>query len=188
LQALGLPNKNEANMTECTTEKLIFEGVGRRRVEADFSGGQVSSDGGVLLVREADRRIGLSERMADCFVDYRDSKQIEHSVKEMIRQRIYALALGYEDVNDHELLSRDPLLATAIGKKDPQGQNRRNSKHQGVSAASASTLDGAWRSARHRDFAFRGGYQVHAWTDQLATSPGIGLVAAYLFRFTDMKI
>ncbi len=71
-------------MTECTTEKLIFEGVGRRRVEADFSGGQVSSDGGVLLVREADRRIGLSERMADCFVDYRDVEQVEHIVKELI--------------------------------------------------------------------------------------------------------
>jgi hypothetical protein len=51
-----------------------------------------------------------------------------------------------------------------------------------------SAVDGAWRSARHRDFAFRGGYQVHAWADQLATSPGIGLVAAYLFRFTEMKI
>ena len=127
-------------MTECTTEKLIFEGVGRRRVEADFSGGQVSSDGGVLLVREADRRIGLSERMSECFVDYRDGKQAEHSVKELIRQRVYALALGYEDVNDHELLSRDPLLATAIGKQDPGGQNRRSSKHRGVAAASASTL------------------------------------------------
>ena len=134
-------------MTECTTEKMIFEGVGRRRVEADFSGGQVSSDGGVLLVREADRRIGLSERMAECFVDYRDSKQVEHSVKELVRQRIYALALGYEDVNDHELLSRDPLLATAIGKKDPQGQNRRSSKHQGIAVASASTLSRIDRTA-----------------------------------------
>lgn len=134
-------------MTECTTEKLIFEGVGRRRVEADFSGGQVSSDGGVLLVREADRRIGLSERMAECFVDYRDSKQVEHSVKELIRQRVYALVLGYEDVNDHELLSRDPLLATVIGKRDPQGNNRRSSKHRGVAAASASTLSRIDRTA-----------------------------------------
>ena len=75
-------------MTEGTTEKLIFEAVGRSRVEADFSAGQVSSDGGVLLVREANRRIGLSERMAECFVDYRDSKQVEHSVKELIRQRV----------------------------------------------------------------------------------------------------
>jgi len=147
LQALGLPEQNKANMTECTTEKLIFEGVGRRRVEADFSAGQVSSDGGVLLVREADRRIGLSERMSECFVDYRDSKQVEHSVKELIRQRVYSLALGYEDVNDHELLSRDPLLATAIGKKDPQGKNRRSSKHRGVAAASASTLSRIDRTA-----------------------------------------
>jgi len=133
-------------MTECTTEKLIFEGAGRRRVEADFSGGQVSSDGGVLVLREADRRIELTERLAECFVDYRDSDLVEHSVRELIAQRVYALALGYEDLNDHELLSRDPLLATVIGKQDPQGQNRRCRKDRGVAAASASTLGRIERS------------------------------------------
>jgi len=114
--------------------------VGRRRVEADFSGGQVSSDGGVLVLREADLRIGLTERLAECFVDHRDDDLIEHSVKELIAQRVYGLALGYEDLNDHDLLSRDPLLATMVGKKDPQGEHRRCRKDRGLGAASASTL------------------------------------------------
>jgi hypothetical protein len=127
-------------MTECTATKLLFEGVGRRRVEADFGGGQVSSDGGVLLLREADLRIGLTERLADCFIDHRDPDLIEHSVRELIAQRVYGLALGYEDLNDHDLLSRDPLLATVVGKRDPQGEHRRCGKDRGVGAASASTL------------------------------------------------
>jgi len=109
-------------------------------VEADFSGGQVSSDGGVLVLREADRRIGLTERLAECFVDHRDSELIEHSVRELIAQRVYTVALGYQDLNDHDLLSRDPLLATMIGKQDPQGEHRRCDKDRGVGAASASTL------------------------------------------------
>lgn len=127
-------------MTECTATRLLFEGVGRRRVEADFSGGQVSSDGGVLVLREADLRIGLTERLAGCFVDHRDEDLIEHSVRELIAQRVYGLALGYEDLNDHDLLSRDPLLATVIGKRDPQGEQRRCDKDRGLGAASASTL------------------------------------------------
>lgn len=142
-------------MTECTSTKLIFEGVGRRRVEADFSGGHISSDGGALLLREADHLLNLTEQLSDCFIDYRDQERIEHSVRELIAQRVYGLVLGYEDLNDHDTLSRDPLLATVVGKQDPQGEHRRSNKDRGVGAASASTLGRVERSKEDADFTSR---------------------------------
>jgi hypothetical protein len=142
-------------MTECTAERLSFEGVGPRRIEADFSGGQVSSDGGALLLREVDLRIGLTERLARCFVDHRNPDLIEHSVRELIAQRVYGLALGYEDLNDHDLLSRDPLLATVVGKQDPQGEHRRSLKDRGRGAASASTLGRVERTKPNANIATR---------------------------------
>lgn len=127
-------------MTHCTSDKVSLGRLGRRRVEADFSGGQISSDSGGLLLREVDRRLHLTERLADCFTDHRDPDRIEHSVEELLRQRSYCLALGYEDLNDHDELSRDPLLATLVGKQDPTGQFRRHNKDKGLPLASASTL------------------------------------------------
>ncbi|MFH0900561.1 MAG: IS1380 family transposase [Pseudomonadota bacterium] len=126
--------------TQCSFSKMELEGVGRRKIEADFSGGQISSDGGGLLLREVDRRLRLTERLAACFTDHRKPDLIDHSVEELLRQRAYGLALGYEDLNDHEALSRDPLLATLVGKKDPVGDRRRQKKHKGLPLASASTL------------------------------------------------
>lgn len=142
-------------MTECSGIKFEFEGVGRRKVEADFSAGRVSSDGGALIVRRCDLRIGLTERLSKCFVDHRREELIEHSVRELIAQRVYGLVLGYEDLNDHETLSRDPLLAAVVGKADPEGQRRRCPKDLGVGAASASTLGRvertkAWASRESR--------------------------------------
>jgi hypothetical protein len=87
-------------------------------VEAEFSAGRVSSDGGALLLREVDRRINLLGRLAGCFVDGRDAERIEHTIGEMISQRMYGLALGYEDLNDHEQLRADPLLALLSGKRE----------------------------------------------------------------------
>lgn len=126
--------------TGCTAEKLQLEGVGRRRLEADFSGGRVSSDGGALLVRQAAERLQLPQRLAECFRDYRNPDLIEHSVEELVAQRIYGLVLGYEDLNDHEAISRDPLMATLVGKSDPEGKDRRHDKDRGVALASPSTL------------------------------------------------
>lgn len=129
--------------TECNKggheQKLVFSPVGRRDVEVDFTAGQVSSDAGSLLLREADLRLGLSERLARCFTDHRDPELVEHQLSELISQRVYGLALGYEDLNDHDSLSRDPLLATAVGKRDPVGRFRL-AKNQGQGLASASTL------------------------------------------------
>ena len=130
--------------TECSNEvrcaKADLGRVGRRRLEVDFSAGRVSSDGGVFLLRAADLHGDVLGRFARCFTDHRRPERVEHTVEELLRQRVYGLALGYEDLNDHDELSRDPLLATVIGKVDPLGEARLHAKDQGVAAASASTL------------------------------------------------
>ncbi len=106
-------------MTECIQESFVFAAVGAREVVARFDGGHVVSDGGALLLGEVERRTGLLHRFAACFTDQRDPLRIEHTVEELIRQRLYALALGYEDLNDHDQLRRDPLLAVLSGKAEP---------------------------------------------------------------------
>ena len=93
-------------------------------MEADFKGGNLSADGGVLLLREIDQRTGMMDQLATCFTDYRDSRLIEHSVPELLRQRILGMAMGYEDLNDHDTLRRDPMMALGVGKPDPLGRNR----------------------------------------------------------------
>jgi len=104
-------------MTECNQETFPFAAHFSRRVEAGFTAGQVSSDGGALLLREADRRINLLGRLAACFSDTRNPLLVVHRLEEMLSQRIYGLALGYEDLNDHEQLRSDPLMAVLSGKR-----------------------------------------------------------------------
>jgi len=105
-------------MTECNQKTFAFTAHFSRRVEAGFTAGQVSSDGGALLLREVDRKINLLTRLANCFSDVRAPLLVKHQLSEMLAQRIYGLALGYEDLNDHEQLRRDPLLAVLSGKRD----------------------------------------------------------------------
>ncbi len=105
-------------MTECSQETFAFTAHFSRRVEAGFNAGRVSTDGGVLLLREVERKIHLQDRLAGCFSDGRSPKRIKHPLSEMLAQRIYGLALGYEDLNDHEQLRSDPLLALLSGKRD----------------------------------------------------------------------
>jgi Transposase DDE domain group 1 len=105
--------------TECTVEQLSFQGVGKREIVARFDGGQLSSDGGGLLLREVEHRTGLLRQFASCFRDYRNPMLVEHSLKSLISQRAIALALGYEDLNDHDQLRSDPLIATLVEKLDP---------------------------------------------------------------------
>lgn len=107
-------------MTECIQETFAFTAHFSRRVEAEFSAGQVSSDGGALLLREVNRRIHLLERLTSCFLDRRSPFLVKHRVSEMLAQRIYGLALGYEDLNDHDELRRDPLLSLLSGKRKPE--------------------------------------------------------------------
>jgi len=104
-------------MTECIQEGFSFAAHFSRRVEAGFTAGQVSTDGGALLLREAERRVNLLPRLAACFTDGRDVERIDHPIAEMLSQRIYGLALGYEDLNDHEQLRSDPLLGLLSGKR-----------------------------------------------------------------------
>jgi hypothetical protein len=107
-------------MTECTQGSFQFEGHFSRQVTARFDGGQQTSDAGGLLLRETNRRLNLLPRFAACFVDGRDPKRIDHPVQEMVSQRVYGMALGHEDLNDHEHLRHDPLLAVMSGRSDTE--------------------------------------------------------------------
>jgi len=129
--------------TECTEGQIEFKGLGRRRIQAAFDGGHISSDGGSMLLREVDERLGLTLALARCFTDLRDPDRVTHSVLDLARQRVYGLALGYEDLNDHDDLMRDPLLALALGKADPEGNTRHRAADQGKALASSSTLASA---------------------------------------------
>jgi hypothetical protein len=105
-------------MTECKQETFAFTERFSRSVEAAFTSVRVPSDGGVVLLREADRRINLMGRLAACFTDGRDADRVEHSIAQMLAQRIYGLALGYEDLCDHDQLRTDPLFGVLAGKRE----------------------------------------------------------------------
>jgi hypothetical protein len=105
-------------MTQCTQSHFEFKGHFSQQVVARFDGGTISSDGGSLLLRETDRRLNLLPRFAACFLDGRAQGRVEHSVLEMVSQRVYGLALGYEDVNDHEQLRKDPLFGVLTGREE----------------------------------------------------------------------
>ena len=107
-------------MTECNARPILFSSLGRRKIEARFDGGSITSDAGALLLREADRRLGLTAALNRVVPDPRNQFLITHQQLMMLRQRIYAIALGNEDLNDHQALREDPLmqLATERGIKD----------------------------------------------------------------------
>lgn len=102
--------------TQCSAEQREFSCLGHRRVVAAFDGGQVVSDAGVLLLKRTDEAIRLVDRLADCFVDGRAQSSVEHSVRTLVGQRVFGIAAGYEDLNDHDALRNDPLWGTVIGK------------------------------------------------------------------------
>ena len=105
-------------MTECIQSSFGFEAFGTREVVSKFDGGTISSDGGALLLRQTDQRLNLLPRLAKCFLDGRNQKLVEHSIQQMVSQRIYGLALGYEDINDHEQLRNDPVFGILSGRDD----------------------------------------------------------------------
>jgi hypothetical protein len=127
--------------TECIAAQLEFQGLGSRKVSGAFDAGHVSSDGGALLLRELDQRLQITQRFAACFTDHRDAMLVEHTVLELVRQRVYGICLGYEDLNDHDDLSGDPLLALAAGKRDVEGKKRRREADRGKALASSKTLN-----------------------------------------------
>jgi hypothetical protein len=105
-------------MTECSQSRFEFEACGSRQIVTSFDGGTISSDGGAFLLRQTDQRLNLLPRLAECFLDGRNQDQVEHSILEMLSQRIYGLALGYEDLNDHEQLRKDPVFGVLAGREE----------------------------------------------------------------------
>ncbi len=127
--------------TQCTPTQLEFHAIGNREVVGKFDGGNITSDAGGLLLRETEKRTGILSGFARCFEDLRDPDLIEHTVEELVSQRVYGLALGYEDLNDHDDLRRDPLLAVLVGKEDPEGESRIRQQDRGKAMAGKSTLN-----------------------------------------------
>src|SRR5580658_6316168 len=105
-------------MTDCNQSSFGFEACGKREIVARFDGGTISSDGGAFLLRQTDQRLNLLPRLAQCFLDGRNQDLIEHSILEMLSQRVYGLALGYEDINDHEQLRKDPVFGILAGREE----------------------------------------------------------------------
>jgi hypothetical protein len=115
--------------------------LGGRELVWRFDGGDITSDGGVLALKKLEERTGIVHRFAACFTDYRKADQIEHPLLDLIMQRVFGLALGYEDLNDHDDLRRDPMLAVALGKDDVKGEQRRRAQDRGKALAGKSTLN-----------------------------------------------
>ena len=128
-------------MTECSHDSLCFQDLGARRVVAAFDGGKITSDAGGLLLREVEAKFGFLERFAACFTDHRDPDLIEHPLADLLKQRVFGLCLGYEDLIDHDRLRHDPLLAVLVGKADPLGGGRARAADRGKALAGKSTLN-----------------------------------------------
>ena len=123
-------------MTECNHEAFSFSNCRKRQVRGNFAGGSISSNGGALLLREVDRRLGLTARVARALGDRRQRGKVRHEVVTMVRQRVHAIALGYEDLNDHDALRDDPVVQTACDRD--------------ASLASSSTLCRFEQRAQHQ--------------------------------------
>ena len=149
-------------MTECTQQTFEFQDLGKRKVVADFLGGNVSADGGVVLLREIDSHTGMIGQLAACFTDHRCPALIEHRLPELLRQRIFGMAMGYEDLNDHDTLRRDPMMALGVGKPDPLGLNR-SGEDKGRALAGKSTLNRLeLTNSKATDGMLSGGHKIHA--------------------------
>ncbi|HLH37567.1 MAG TPA: IS1380 family transposase [Bryobacteraceae bacterium] len=128
-------------MTECIQTSFEFSSELRQQVVARFDGGTITTEAGALLLHKVEQKTGILRQFARCFLDHRDPERTEHSVAELVRQRIYALALGYEDLNDHDQLRADPLLGMLSGKADVEGRQRRRKQDRGKAGAGKSTLN-----------------------------------------------
>lgn len=128
-------------MTHCNPTPMLFQDLGPREVVARFDGGTVTSDAGGLLLREVEAQFHFIDQFARCFTDHRDPDLVEHPLTDLLKQRIFGLCLGYEDLIDHDRLRHDPLLAILVGKNDPQGEQRVRPRDQGKALAGKSTLN-----------------------------------------------
>jgi hypothetical protein len=115
--------------------------LGGRELVWRFDGGDITSDGGALLLRQLEQQTGIVRRFAACLTDYRCAEQVEHPLLDLIAQRVFGFALGYEDLNDHDQLRSDPMLAVALNKDDVKGEQRRREQDRGKALAGKSTLN-----------------------------------------------
>ncbi|MCP4343096.1 MAG: IS1380 family transposase [Desulfobulbaceae bacterium] len=127
--------------TECIPEQIEFHSLGRRNIVGQFDGGRITSDGGGILLREVESRTHILKRLSQCFHDYRNPELVEHTLESLIKQRVYGLALGYEDLNDHDELRQDALLALLCDKQDVTGSDRQREQDKGKALAGKSTLN-----------------------------------------------
>ena len=138
-------------MTECNQSSFGFEASGRREIVARFDGGTISTDGGAFLLRQTDKRLNLLPRLAECFLDGRNPDLIEHTVAEMVAQRVYGLALGYEDLNDHEQLRKDPVFGILAGREETSaplaGKSTLNRMEMGAGAKDRYKKITFWKDA-----------------------------------------
>jgi hypothetical protein len=140
--------------TECKTSQLKLHALYSRDIIAKFDGGNITSDSGTFILREVEKRMHILKRLSDCFTDYRNPKRVEHTVEALIKQRVFGIAMGYEDLNDHDSLRQDPFLGLLCEKQDPTGSDRFMERDKGKASAGKSTLNrlelGAVSTSRYK--------------------------------------
>ena len=127
--------------TQCNATKLTFHELDSREVVGRFDGGEITSDAGGVLLREVEKRTRILGRMSECFDDHRDPERIEHSVESLVKQRVMGLCLGYEDLNDHDEMCRDRMMALLCESADMKGERRHKESDRGKALAGKSTLN-----------------------------------------------
>ena len=127
--------------TQCNAPKLTFHELDSREVVGRFDGGEITSDAGGILLREVEERTRVLGRMSECFDDHRDPERIERSVESLVKQRVMGLCLGYEDLNDHDELCRDRMMALLCESDDLKGERRHKESDRGKPLAGKSTLN-----------------------------------------------
>ena len=127
--------------TQCSEGKLIFHELDSREVVGRFDGGEIPSDAGAVLLRKVEKRSRILGRMSECFEDHRDPERIEHTVESLVKQRVMGLCLGYEDLNDHDELCRDRMMALVCESADVNGERRHRESDRGKALAGESRHD-----------------------------------------------
>ena len=138
-------------MPNCTEERDLFGALGRRQIEVGFDGGEVSSDTGLLLLRQVERKLGLLKAAARVLPDPRNPDLIVHTTEQLLRQRVFGLCQGYEDLNDHDQLRLDPALQTALDKRGKTAASKRRVEPDAVPLRSAREPQGGGRAASGAD-------------------------------------
>jgi Transposase DDE domain group 1 len=135
------PLETPRRFTPLDLPQATPQNLGGRELVWRFDGGDITSDGGALVLKKLEEKTAIVRRFAACFEDYRNPNLIEHPLLDLISQRVFGLALGYEDLNDHDELRSDPMLAVALGKDDVNGEQRRREQDRGKALAGKSTLN-----------------------------------------------